>query len=363
MNTENPVNLDARGFIERFERGEFPRDFVLLAARGILPLPSQELATILIHLTGAADDEIAAAAREALADVPLRDLVDYARSPDLDADILARLSRAHEDEMILEAILRNRATSDATIRELASRAVGHLQEVIIINHERLLRSPEILEALAANPELIPDVRRRLAEIQEEFFEKKRIEDVKIEEGWGDLALTAEEEEQFKDLLAAAEAASTEDDGSSLRDAKPPEDDEEGGPVWNRIQKMNVSQRVRCAIKGGRTERSILIKDRNRLVCAATIRSPRITESEVEAFAGMRNVEDEVLRIIGSNRSWMSKYPLMIPLVKNPKAPIGVVLPLINRLTLKDLKVLASDKGVAEAVRQTAKKLYNARKPS
>ncbi len=363
MDTQTPANLDARGFIERFERGDFPRDFVVLAARGFLPLETAELATIVIHLTGAADAEIAAAARDSLGDIPVPRLVEFARSPAMEPDILARLARAHEDEMVLEAILRNRATSDQTFLELAARASGHLQEVVVINHERLLRTPEIIEALSANPHLTPDVRRRIAEIQEEFFQKKRIEDVKIDEGWADLSLTPEEEEQFKDLLAAAEAMSPDEAASSLREAKPPTADDEAASAWIRIQNMNISERVRCAIKGGRTERSILIKDRNKLVCSATIRSPRITETEVELFAGMRNLEEEVLRIIGSNRGWMQKYPLMSALVRNPKAPVGVVLPLVNRLTLKDLKNLSSDKGVSEAVRQTARKLYAVRKKS
>lgn len=362
MDTQTPANLDARGFIERFGRGEFQRDFVLLASRGFLPLAQDDLATILIFLTGAEDEEIAAAAQEALTNVPVRSLLEFARNPELGPDQLARLARSSEDPLVVESILRNRSTTDETIRELATHVTGHLQDVIVINHERLLRTPEILEALASNPELTPDVRRRLAEIEEEFFQKKRIEDVKIEEGWGEVQyqLTPEEEEQFADLLAAAEAA-TDDPQASLKDAGPIEGDPDSEPIWNRIQRMNVSQRVRCAIKGGRTERGILVKDRNKLVCAAAIRSPRITESEVEAFAGMRNVEEEVLRIVGSRRDWMQKYPLMMPLVKNPKAPIGVVLPLIIRLTLKDLKSLSSDKNVSDAVRQTARKLYGARK--
>jgi prolyl-tRNA editing enzyme YbaK/EbsC (Cys-tRNA(Pro) deacylase) len=92
-----------------------------------------------------------------------------------------------------------------------------------------------------------------------------------------------------------------------------------------------------------------------------IKSPRITESEVEAFAGMRNIEEEALRLIGMKRDWMQKYPLMLALAKNPKAPIGVVLPLINRLNLKDLKTLSGDKGVSDAVRQSARRLLSQRK--
>ena len=73
--------------------------------------------------------------------------------------------------------------------------------------------------------------------------------------------------------------------------------------------------------------------------------------------------EDVLRIIGMRRDWTSKYPIALALVKNPKAPVGVVLPLINRLTLRDLKGLKDDKGVSEAVRANAKKLFQARQKS
>jgi hypothetical protein len=61
-----------------------------------------------------------------------------------------------------------------------------------------------------------------------------------------------------------------------------------------------------------------------------------------------------------NRNWMSKYNIMIALARNPKVPIGVVLPLINRLTLKDLKALKDDKGVSETVRSLSRKLFTQR---
>ncbi len=86
----------------------------------------------------------------------------------------------------------------------------------------------------------------------------------------------------------------------------------------------------------------------------------MTESEVESIAGSRGVEEEVLRLIGMKRDWISKYGIMSALCRNPRAPIGVVLPLINRLTLRDLKGLKDDKGVAEVVRATARKLFQAK---
>jgi hypothetical protein len=121
--------------------------------------------------------------------------------------------------------------------------------------------------------------------------------------------------------------------------------------------MSLGEKVRLAFRGDRMIRMLLVRDRNKLVCSAVMRNPRMNEQEAEAIAGMRNVDDEVLRIIGTRRDWMGKYKIMFTLVRNPKAPVGVVLPFINRLTLRDLKGLKDDKGVQQVVREMARKAY------
>ena len=88
----------------------------------------------------------------------------------------------------------------------------------------------------------------------------------------------------------------------------------------------------------------------------------MSETEVESIAGMRNIDEEVLRLIAMKREWMSKYNITVTLARNPKCPVGVVLPLINRLTLRDLKGLKDDKGVSETVRSLARKIYLPAKP-
>ena len=124
--------------------------------------------------------------------------------------------------------------------------------------------------------------------------------------------------------------------------------------------MSVSDKVQLAFKGGRSERNVLVRDRNRLISSAVMRNPRISESEAEQIAALRNVDEEVLRIIGTRRDWVAKPNIMSSLARNPKTPIGVVLPLINRLTLRELKALKDDKGVSEVVRAMARKLFDQR---
>jgi hypothetical protein len=356
-----PSDLDPRALIERIDRGEVPRQFVLLAARGLLPLPQEDLVTVLAHLLHFDDSEVVAAAKASIRDLPPRLLTAVAGDPATPPLDLDRLADAVEVPGVLEALVRNRATGDETVARLARRATAALQEVIVINQERILRTPSILDALLENPALANDVRRRVLETREEFFEK-RARVAKDEEALAGLELAPLDPEQQRELdLLLAQAAEAEEPAVATLAVPEGEEEDENDSAWRRILKMTVAQKIQCAFRGGSSERGILIRDRNKLVCSSVVRSPRLTEKEIESFAGMRNVDEEVLRLIGSNRQWMAKYPIMLALARNPKAPIGVVLPLINRLNFKDLKSLTADKNVSDAVRQSARRLFVTRK--
>jgi hypothetical protein len=125
----------------------------------------------------------------------------------------------------------------------------------------------------------------------------------------------------------------------------------------RLATMSVSDRIKVAMQGTREERTVLIRDPNRLVSSAVLSSPKLTESEVEAIARMANVSDEVLRVVGTTRNWIKNYNVISALTRNAKTPIAISLSLINRLVERDIKMLASDRNIAEPVRVAARKLY------
>ncbi len=127
---------------------------------------------------------------------------------------------------------------------------------------------------------------------------------------------------------------------------------------NRLQRlasMSVMEKMKVAMRGTREERSLLIRDPNRMVSAAVLSSPKLTENEIESFARMANVGEEVLRVIGSNRGWVKNYSVAANLVKNPKTPIAMSLTLMHRLNEKDVVKLASDRNVPEPIRIAARK--------
>jgi len=131
-------------------------------------------------------------------------------------------------------------------------------------------------------------------------------------------------------------------------------------LLQQIAKMTVSQRVQFAVKGGSEARRTLIRDSNKVVQRAVLQSPRLTEQEVEAFAAMPNLTDEILRLIAANRAFRKNYTVVRNLINNPKLPLDVSLHLLPMINAVDLKKLAMNKNVPETLRTSAVKLQRQR---
>lgn len=135
--------------------------------------------------------------------------------------------------------------------------------------------------------------------------------------------------------------------------------DEAVPRAKPLASLTVAEKLKLAMRGTREQRSVLVRDPNKIVAAAVLSSPKLSESEVESFARMTNVSEEVLRVIGGNRAWIRSYAVACALVKNPKTPIAVSLGLVPRLNERDLKTLSTDRNLPEAVRLAVRKFITA----
>jgi hypothetical protein len=126
-------------------------------------------------------------------------------------------------------------------------------------------------------------------------------------------------------------------------------------VMQLLGKMTFPQRLKAALKGTKEMRSVLIRDPNKMIANSVLSSPKLTDSEVEAFARMASVSEDVLRTIGANRAWMKSYKIVVALTKNPKCPVALSLNLMARLNDRDLSTLSVDRNVPEPLRIAARK--------
>jgi len=359
------------GVLGRLKAGQVPLAVRQSAARGVLPVGQEELLGILIFLQSDPDPQVRKTASETLREEFNEDLIKRIVASDTTpVEVLEFFGRPpFHSRAVLEALIQNKITPDSTIALLADKVDADL-----INIMRLLRSPFILESLERNRLATPDITRRLGEIREEFFEKRNTfipvhrtaaesremaqmrEDQEVDEESTALMVYSEEIKEGEDVTALTHQ-SLADDGFEEFDSM---GGQERLSTIQRIARMTVAERVQTALKGAREERVILIRDANRLVASAVLDSPKLTDSEVDAFSLMKNVSEEVLRVLGTKREFMKNYSVIHNLVKNSRTPIGTSLPLLNRILTTDLKALTRNKNIPEVLRKSAQRHFELR---
>jgi hypothetical protein len=167
------------------------------------------------------------------------------------------------------------------------------------------------------------------------------------------SLTVEQRQQLEELLAnKAEAASAFEAAVGEADIT----NEQRTTLLQRLAGMRVVERVQLALKGNREERMALIRDPCKVVQRAVLQSSRITDREVETFASMASLTDEVLRLIANSRKFRRNYSVVINLINNPKTPIDVTLHMLPNITAPDLKKLTTNRNVSETLRSAATRL-------
>lgn len=383
--------------------GSAPAAARLAAARGLLPLPQVDLLEALVHLSTDNNPAVAGAAQATFQTQQPHDLLNVAKSAEAAPAVLghlASLSQAGRD--LHEAVAANSNTPDAAIAMLARlTADASLLEFISLNQQRLIRSPEIIDAILLNPARTAEAERRVKETRREFFEKERgarqiaqelrargnsaaaeffesaelagitgnltvddawviaqhieVSDADIDDSW--LAREIIEEMMIETPEQIAANAQALINAERLEGATP-----ERISLIKRIMFMTVKDRVKLAVKGDREARGILIRDANKIVATGVIHNPRITEHEIENISTMRQVAEEVLRLIGMNRSWARSYPIMHNLVRNPRTPMATAVHILPRIRTKDLKAIGLNRNVSEAVRRQAYRLSEMRSP-
>jgi hypothetical protein len=338
--------------VEQFRRGGIPRDVRLMAAQGLLPLAPADLVEMWSDLVRDSDEAVRGAASESLAALPVDECLPIARDRSTPAPVLAWVVTYRSERELREAALQNTSTTDEAIEALAPGLPSELAELVVINQVRLLRRTSLLEALESNSSLNNDQRRRLNELRETF---------KI-----GVAETAPPPEPAPEPVPEPEPESepepepelvaiSEDEAMVHYLSEEERDQVEKVSAVQKIYRLNVAEKIITAIKGTREERAILIRDPNRLVAAAVLGSPQLTDPEVEAMSAMKNVSDDVLRKIGNHREWTKRYQVISNLVKNPRTPIAVSMGLVSRMNPREMKSLSVDRNVPEAVRKQAQK--------
>ena len=318
----------------------------LAAASGQLDMAPEAALELLVALTEEEDSEIRLRANGTIASWTEEKLIPVLRRRGTSPEVLKYFLNQDSMRMeILPVVLCNRSTPQDAIADLA--ALGNMETVkVLLDNIYRLRTNALI-ALKNNASYANLYENRFTEVEDGFvFEPNLLEMLIIEarledEREGNVGLTDEEIEEHDQAIAAADATGDEE--------------KKHQSIYQKVAKMSVSQKVQMALKGGKEERGILIRDSSKVIVRAVLGSPKVTDSEIESFSNAKNVSDEVLRIIDGTRKFMKSYSVMRNLVNNPRTPLDISLPLLNRLIITDIRGVSMNKNVSETLRKMATK--------
>ncbi len=311
--------------LEDLRHGRAPRERKLaVCGAGGAHIPPVERVEILAVLSHDQDELVAERAGEALLTTLPEHFVESLKRENALPVLFSYAGRnLGKHAGIVEAMLANRNCAGEhlvpVVRQLTAAQVHGLLEEL----DRVSASHALATALERSPHITADQKNTLHE----------------------LAST----EVSADLKHLADAAA---------EAEP--DPQRRQTLLQQISKMTVAQRVQFAMKGGSDARRTLIRDANKVVQRAVLQSPRLTDQEVEAFAAMTSLTDEILRLIAGNRNFRKNYVVVRNLMNNAKCPLDVTLHMLPLLNPMDLKKLAINKNVPETLRTSAAKLMRTR---
>ncbi|HEY6945014.1 MAG TPA: hypothetical protein VI431_07720 [Candidatus Acidoferrum sp.] len=310
--------------VEDLRHGRATRERKLAICTGGAHLLPADRAEILAVLAGDPDELIAARAGDAVLSMAPEAFVEAIKRENAQPALFAFASRHLADKPgICEALVQNKSCA----AEHLLHAVRHFSaasiQTLLEDLDRISASPALAAALEHSAALTPEQKNHLHELH----------------GPG---------HPIDEASLADAAAAAEPDAAKRQ------------TLIQRIAKMTVAQRVQYAIKGGSDARRTLIRDPNKVVQRAVLQSPRLTDQEVEAFASMSTLTDEILRLIAGNRNFRKNYVVVRNLINNPKTPLDVTLHMLPMLNPQDLKRLTTNKNIPETLRTTAYKLQRTR---
>jgi len=340
---------------EKYVRRDAPVSVRRMAAGGALPLQPIELTSVLFALLHDPDTQVKQRAQTSLEELPDVILQTVLTGP-THAAILSFFSKLKwEDENACEMIALNGAANDLTIAFLAGLPHRRVVDIVSQNQERLVRCEAIVESLGENPLTGRAVIERILKFL-------GIKDPHADSP--DEDVLDEPDELSDEAAEAAVAALLGDEYAHLAKHLSSEGDEEleddvlSGNLFAAIQKMTVMQKIKLARSGGKEARSLLIRDRNKVVYTSVMMSPKISDNEIVTIANNRNSPEEILRIISMKRDFTKHYQVKLGLVRNSKTPTAAAMKFMNYIKEKDLKALMKSRDVSSVISSQARRLLS-----
>jgi len=369
----NKVEFELSDDLKVYCGDELPRDKRLFAAKGLIPIPPSKLALVLFKLTLDKDQEIVEEASNSLRDIPENVIETLVSDTSTHVGLLDFLAKQSSSENVLQHIVINNSTEDKTISFIAENVHSQpIIDAIANNHGRILRSGKIVESLSNNPVVSRSTLDRVLSFINLYLHKDAVDSPEFNKVQYDIddpelrESVSAVENSFFDEIDLSDELIDESDEDEAQDDEEEIDGEELAEIrsdsfLNQIKQLTMAYRLKLAMLGNRDARSILLRDRNRVVSRAVLKNPRLTDTEVVMISQSKVIDEDILREISSNRKWMRIYQVKMSLVNNPKTPSHISINLIKQLRNFDIRSLIGSKDLPSAVTMAARRVNKERR--
>lgn len=358
-----------------------------LVAQGAAPLPPAEMLLALYQVWVEGGD-LSDVAGRTVAGLPDSTIEGALGNPRLHPGVLDLLGRKliRKGELI-DAVVRHVNVHDQSIVGIARVCPEFVCETIARAEDRWLRCPEIVASLYQNRHCRMSLIHRILEMaQREGVEIRMagMDEIKAamaaDKAEGEV-FDASTDATFSAAIADADAERNMveqflgagvddeldlptldtldfDEDTDMAQLEPEPEPEEEPSFQSRaaqIMQMRPSEKVRAALLGSKSDRNILVRDSNRVVAMAAVKSPKVTDAEAVGWSSNRALNPDVIRFIANKRDWIKLYTVKLNLVNNPKTPMAKAMSLMAYLSRNDLAKLARSKSVPSALAKAAKR--------
>jgi hypothetical protein len=397
--------------VGKFVDNDAPAKIRQMAAAGLAPLSPREMLLALYQLW-VDNGEESEQAGKTVERLPASVLDGALADRMLPAGVLDLLGRKFaRDEKVLTKVVRHANVDDETLIGVARVCPESICDVLADNETRWLGCPAIVGSLYQNRHCRMSVVHRMIELAEREgvdLPLPSMDEIRValaESG----PVDESRDEMFKQVHSTGGAAKAEaalldvlgtsdvDDALELPDLPddaeiydgPPlpheqaelaADGEDGeaseavdasevAPVVREEDKQPVSkesrmqqilqmrplEKIRTALLGDKYDRSLLVRDSNKTVAIAAIRSPKIRDDEAIAYSANRALPLEVITYISNRRDWIKLYSVKLNLVMNPKTPMARSMSLLAFLNRGDVTKVSRSKNIPSALASAAKR--------
>lgn len=371
---DHPVDIQKLSpQVQKICAPDAPPQLKLMAASGLAPLKPMDLVTALYMLSYDSDGTVSEKAGKSLLGIPAS-VVNGAIDQLGDGEILDGIIRLLQSrpEAQQKVLLNRAALAETAVWIIEHTSDDKTLEIAAANEDRMLKHPSIIEALFHNKAARMSTVDRAVELAvRNGIELSGIPCFKeMQAALTGVVLPAPtpeptpEDKMFIGNLEDGTIAMLSDEiVDAVLESDTAQPDEHMKKILSAqesLTTMTISAKIRVATLGSSVQRAILIRDANKLVVMAVVKSPGLNDSEIARFSKFRTLPEEAIRYIASNREWTKHYSVKLNLVQNPRCPIEFTLRFMPHIRINDLRALGRDKNIPQVVARAAKQLMSKR---